>query len=57
MSTNGRSLNVAIIGGGMFFDDIIGQSFKDLMRGGVAGARTGISMSHLAPADDRQRSD
>jgi predicted dehydrogenase len=45
-----RSLNVAIIGGGMFFDDIIGQSFKDLMRGGVAGALTSIGMSHLASA-------
>lgn len=45
-----KSLNVAIIGGGMFFDDIIGQSFKDLMRGGVAGALTSIGMSHLASA-------
>ena len=34
MSTTERSLNVAIIGGGMFFDEIIGQSFKDFMRGG-----------------------
>jgi len=40
---------VAIIGGGMFFDDIIGQSFKDLMRGGISGALTSIGMSHLAP--------
>ena len=32
------TLNVAILGGGMFFDDIIGQSFKDLMRAGVAPA-------------------
>ena len=45
-----RSLSVAIIGGGMFFDDIIGQSFKDLMHGGMAGALTSIGMSHLAPA-------
>ena len=43
-----RSLSVAIIGGGMFFDDIIGQSFKDLMRGGIAGTLTSIGMSHLA---------
>ena len=45
-----RSLNVAIIGGGMFFDEIIGQSFKDFMRGGLSGALTSIGMSHLAPA-------
>jgi len=50
MSTNDCVLNVAIIGGGMFFDDVIGQSLKDLMRGGVAGALTSIGMSHLAPA-------
>lgn len=44
-----RKLRVAIIGGGMFFDDIIGQSFKDMLRGGIAGALTSIGMSHLAP--------
>lgn len=44
-----RTLKVAIIGGGMFFDDIIGQSFKDFLRGGIAGALTSIGMSHLAP--------
>ena len=43
-----RVLNVAIIGGGMFFDEIIGQSFKDFMRGGIAGALTSVGMSHLA---------
>ncbi|MBM79640.1 MAG: oxidoreductase [Planctomycetaceae bacterium] len=43
-----RSINVAIIGGGMFFDDIIGQSFKDFMHGGIAGALTSIGMSHFA---------
>ncbi|MGE0374718.1 MAG: Gfo/Idh/MocA family protein [Planctomycetaceae bacterium] len=43
-------LKVAIIGGGMFFDDIIGQTFKDFMRGGIAGALTSIGMSHLASA-------
>jgi len=30
--TNPIQIRVAIIGGGMFFDDIIGQCFKDLMR-------------------------
>ena len=49
MSSSERSLNVAIIGGGMFFDEIIGQSFKDFMRGGLAGALNSIGMSHLAP--------
>ncbi len=48
--TSNRSLKVAIVGGGMFFDDIIGQSFKDFMRGGIAGALNSIGMSHLAPA-------
>jgi predicted dehydrogenase len=50
MTANARTINVAIIGGGMFFDDIIGQSFKDFMHGGIAGALTSIGMSHLAPA-------
>ncbi|MBT4863899.1 MAG: Gfo/Idh/MocA family oxidoreductase [Planctomycetaceae bacterium] len=50
MTDNARTINVAIIGGGMFFDDIIGQSFKDFMRGGIAGALTSIGMSHLASA-------
>lgn len=50
MTADNRSLNVAIIGGGMFFDDIIGQTFKDLMRGGVAGALNSVGMSHLAAA-------
>jgi predicted dehydrogenase len=45
-----KTLNVAIIGGGMFFDDIIGQSFLDFMRGGIAGGLSSIGMSHLAPA-------
>lgn len=49
MSASERSLKVAIIGGGMFFDEIIGQSFKDFMRGGLSGALTSIGMSHLAP--------
>ena len=48
MTDTSRSISVAVIGGGMFFDDIIGQSFKDLMRGGIAGTLTSIGMSHLA---------
>ncbi len=48
MAQTDRSLKVAIIGGGMFFDEIIGQSFKDFMRGGLSGALTSIGMSHLA---------
>lgn len=48
MSDTNRTLRVAIVGGGMFFDEIIGQSFKDLMRGGMAGALTSVGMSHLA---------
>ncbi|MCH2200628.1 MAG: Gfo/Idh/MocA family oxidoreductase [Fuerstiella sp.] len=48
MSNSERTLNVAIIGGGMFFDEIIGQSFTDFMRGGISGALTSIGMSHLA---------
>ena len=45
-----RSLKVAIIGGGMFFEDIIGQTFKDFIRGGIAGSLNSIGMSHLASA-------
>lgn len=48
MADSKRSLNVAMIGGGMFFDEIIGQTFKDFMRGGLSGALTSIGMSHLA---------
>ncbi|MDA0588456.1 MAG: Gfo/Idh/MocA family oxidoreductase [Planctomycetota bacterium] len=57
MTTPDRTINVAIVGGGMFFDEIIGQSFKDFMRGGISGALTSIGMSHLAPvvADVRIR--
>ncbi|MCE9589118.1 MAG: Gfo/Idh/MocA family oxidoreductase [Planctomycetes bacterium] len=43
------SLRVAIVGGGMFFDDIIGQTFKDFMRGGIAPGLSSIGMSHMAP--------
>lgn len=42
------TISIAIVGGGMFFDDIIGQSFKDLMRGGLAPGLSSIGMSHLA---------
>src|SRR5687768_2762703 len=42
-------LRVAILGGGMFFDDIIGQTFNDFMRGGIAGGLSSIGMSHMAP--------
>ncbi|MCC6579472.1 MAG: Gfo/Idh/MocA family oxidoreductase [Phycisphaeraceae bacterium] len=43
-------LRVAVIGGGMFFEDVIGQSLKDFMRGGIAPGLSSIGMSHLAPA-------
>ncbi len=33
----------------MFFEDIIGQAFKDFARGGIAPALTSIGMSHFAP--------
>lgn len=33
----------------MFFEDIIGQTFKDFLRGGIAGSLNSIGMSHLAP--------
>ena len=49
MAGEDRCLNVAILGGGMFFEDIIGQSFLDFLRGGIAGALTSVGMSHLAP--------
>lgn len=44
-----RKLNVAVIGGGMFFEDIIGQSLKDFARGGFAGALTSVAQSAWAP--------
>jgi len=44
-----KLLRAGIIGGGMFFDDIIGQAFKDFHRGGFAGFLTSIGMSHFAP--------
>jgi len=45
----GKQLRVAVLGGGMFFDDVVGQSFKDFERGGFAAALTSIGMSHWAP--------
>ncbi len=42
-------LRVAVVGGGMFFEEIIGQTLKDFMRGGVAPALNSVGMSHLAP--------
>lgn len=50
MNRSEQTLDVAIIGGGMFFDEIIGQSFRDFIRGGISGALTSIGMSHLATA-------
>ena len=44
-----RELKIAVVGGGMFFDEIIGQALKDFERGGFAGALTSIGMSHFAP--------
>ncbi|MEW6235974.1 MAG: Gfo/Idh/MocA family oxidoreductase [Candidatus Omnitrophota bacterium] len=44
-----RQLRIAVIGGGMFFKEIIGQTLKDFERGGFAGALTSIGMSHYAP--------
>jgi predicted dehydrogenase len=45
-----RKLTVAVVGGGMFFDDIIGQSFADFMRGGISPGLSSVGMSHMAPA-------
>ena len=43
-----RKLRIGVIGGGMFFDDIIGGSLADFQRGGIAGALTSIGQSHFA---------
>lgn len=48
--TDQPSIKVAVVGGGMFFDDIIGQTFKDFARGGISGALSSIGMSHIGPA-------
>lgn len=44
------SVRVAVVGGGMFFDEIIGPALIDFVRGGIAGALTSIGMSHHARA-------
>jgi predicted dehydrogenase len=44
-----RELKIAVVGGGMFFEEIIGQALKDFERGGFAGGLTSIGMSHFAP--------
>lgn len=43
------AVRVAVIGGGMFFDEIIGPALVDFCRGGIAGALSSIGMSHHAP--------
>ena len=48
MTTTPQKIRVAVVGGGMFFDDIIGQSFLDFMRGGIAPGLSSIGMSHFA---------
>lgn len=48
VTSSTSQLKVAILGGGMFFDEIIGQAFKDFVRGGLAGALNSIGMSHFA---------
>ncbi|MGC9327677.1 MAG: hypothetical protein ACP5I1_08590, partial [Candidatus Hinthialibacter sp.] len=45
-----RELRIAAVGGGMFFEEVIGQTLKDFEDGGFAGALTSIGMSHFAPA-------
>jgi predicted dehydrogenase len=44
-----RPIRVAVVGGGMFFDEIIGPTLVDFCRGGIAGGLSGIGMSHFAP--------
>jgi predicted dehydrogenase len=46
---NQRTLRVGVVGGGMFFDDIIGPALHDFQRGGFAGALGGLGLSHFAP--------
>ena len=47
MSTD-VTLKVAVLGGGMFYDEIIGPSLADFCIGGLAGALGSIGMSHHA---------
>jgi predicted dehydrogenase len=44
-----RTLRIGVIGGGMFFDDIIGPALHDFQRGGFAGALGSLGLSHYAP--------
>lgn len=44
-----RTVRVGVVGGGMFFDDIIGPSLHDFQRGGFAGALGSLGLSHYAP--------
>ncbi len=44
-----EAIRVAVLGGGMFFDEIIGPALMDFCRGGIAGALSSIGMSHFAP--------
>ena len=44
-----RTLRLGVIGGGMFFDDIIGPALHDFQRGGFAGALGSLGLSHYAP--------
>jgi predicted dehydrogenase len=45
-----QPVRVAVVGGGMFFDEIIGPTLRDFCRGGIAGALSSIGMSHHAKA-------
>jgi predicted dehydrogenase len=44
-----QAIRAAVVGGGMFFNEIIGPSLMDFSRGGIAGALSSIGMSHFAP--------
>ncbi|NUN95006.1 MAG: Gfo/Idh/MocA family oxidoreductase [Candidatus Omnitrophica bacterium] len=44
-----EAVRVAVVGGGMFFDEIIGPALMDFCRGGIAGALSSIGMSHFGP--------
>lgn len=44
-----QPIRVAVVGGGMFFDEIIGPALMDFCRGGISGALSSIGMSHFAP--------
>jgi predicted dehydrogenase len=42
-------IRIGVVGGGMFFNEIIGPALMDFCRGGIAGALSSIGMSHWAP--------